>query len=89
LGIEYDVESQQWITIESRIVLEGLDRPDACLYPGFVGTDYKPAEEERCLVMSGTAWQSSPCRRDSAVAAICEYGEQNLVHSSSLLALLN
>ena len=75
LGVEYDIESKKWRTIETKVILAGLDRPDTCMYPGFVGTDYKPKDSERCLVMTGTAWQSTPCERKAAVPAICEYGK--------------
>jgi hypothetical protein len=75
VGVEYDLDSKKWRTIETKHTLTGLEKPDACLYPGFVGTDYKKVETtERCLVMTGSAWQSSPCdRKDDAVPAICEY----------------
>jgi hypothetical protein len=78
IGVEYNLDVKKWQTIETKHELPGLDRPAACVYPGFVGTDYKPKDTERCLLMTGTAWQSTPCKRDEAIPAICEYGKRVL-----------
>jgi hypothetical protein len=75
VGVEYDLDTKKWQTIETKVELQGLERPDACLYPGFVSTDYKPKEVEQCLLMTGTAWQSTPCKREDGISAICEYGK--------------
>jgi hypothetical protein len=69
------LDTKKWQTIETKVELQGLQRPDACLYPGFVSTDYKPKEVEQCLLMTGTAWQSTPCKREDGISAICEYGK--------------
>lgn len=94
VGVEYDLDHKQWRTMETKVQLQDLDRPDACLYPGFVGTDYKPKDVEQCLVMTGTAWQSTPgCKREDAIRAICEYGKPvasylHLVHGVRGIKLL-
>jgi len=75
LGMKFNPAKNKFVTLETKKEIDGPDGPSGCMYPGFVGRDYRTdPSRERCLQMRGSAWIASPCLVAQPLPGICQYG---------------